>query len=90
MYGFSGNSSLLFWEPSDVTLDPMGNAYVVDTHNHRVQFLFASQSNGITIAGITGVSGLNATMLDSPTSSILDHQLNLYATKNISVEIFIC
>lgn len=76
--GLSGNTNTLFWEPSDVTLDTIGNMYVVDRHNHRVQFFPPEQANGITIAGLTSLSGSNATQLASPTALALDNQLNLY------------
>lgn len=56
----------------------MGNMYIIDRHSHRVQVFPVGQSTGVTIAGITGKSGINATLLDSPTSLVLDNQLNLY------------
>ena len=68
----------------------MGNVYVADTGNHRVQFYFAGQSNGTTIAG-TGISGTNATSLNSPWSLALDSQLNLYVadTNNHRIQKFL-
>lgn len=38
------------------------------------------ETDGITIAGIKGINGMNATLLNSPHSIKLDDQLNLYVT----------
>lgn len=76
--GSSGNSATRFWSPSDVMLDPMGNMYVVDRFNYRLQFFQVDKSNGTTIAGITGVRGINASLFYEPISMTLDSQLNLY------------
>jgi len=88
--GSLGNSSMELKNPRDVVLDSMGNVYVADTGNHRVQFYFAGQSNGTTIAG-TGISGTNATSLNSPWSLALDSQLNLYVadTNNHRIQKFL-
>jgi len=56
----------------------MGNRYVVDRSNTRVQFFLAGQTEGRTIAGVTGVGGLNSTLLTGPYGTIVDNQLNLY------------
>ena len=50
----------------DITLDSMGNVYVADTYNDRIQFFLAGQSNGTTIAGITGSAGSTPDLLDGP------------------------
>ena len=76
--GIPGNSSSLLRNPTDVTLDPMNNIYVVDRSNHRVQFFPVGQSNATTIAGKTGMVGSNATLLRNPNSITFDNQLNLY------------
>jgi sugar lactone lactonase YvrE len=76
--GTSGTTSTLLYGPTDVMLDPMGNMYVADRTNHRIQFFPFGQSNATTIAGITGISGNNSTMLYYPNSITLDNQLNLY------------
>ena len=76
--GVIGSSSTLLSFPTGVTLDPMGNMYVADAGNHRVQFYLAGQTTGTTIAGITGLSGTNSTQLYNPYSVRLDSQLNLY------------
>jgi DNA-binding beta-propeller fold protein YncE len=76
--GTAGATSTSFSSPNEVTLDPMGNIYVADRFNNRIQFFYANQSNGTTIAGISGVSGNNITTLNKPRSVRLDNQLNLY------------
>ena len=75
----------------DVTLDSMGNIYVADRDNHRIQLFLAGQSNGTTIAGVTGRPGSNSTSLYKPYSVALDTQLNLYVadTYNDRVQKFI-
>jgi len=77
---FNGISPSTLNYPTDVMLDPMGNIYVADRANHRVQFFMADQSNATTIAGKTGMVGSNATLLSSPNSITFDNQLNLYVT----------
>ncbi|CAF3716204.1 unnamed protein product [Rotaria sp. Silwood1] len=76
--GTVGNTSTLMNLPVDITFDPMGNMYVADRNNHRIQLFMVGQSDGITIAGVTGISGDNATLLNRPWSIKLDSQLNLY------------
>ena len=76
--GLSGNSSTLLNGPTAVTLDSMGNMYVTEYGNHRIQFFFAGQSNGTTIAGVTGITGTASNLLYRPYSVVLDSQLNLY------------
>jgi hypothetical protein len=78
--GVSGSSSAELNTPIDVTVDPMGNIYVADTSNYRIQFFAAGQSNGITIAGVNRTQGANATLLNTPYSVALDSQLNLYVS----------
>ncbi|CAF4825936.1 unnamed protein product [Rotaria sp. Silwood1] len=76
--GTAGNTSTLLNGVVDITFDPMGNMYVADRNNHRIQLFMVGESTGITIAGITGISGDNATLLNKPWSVRLDSQLNLY------------
>ena len=88
--GVVGNDSTSLNGPLGVSLDPMGNIYVADTANHRIQFFLSGQSVGRTIAGITGVNGTNATVLNQPRWVTLDKQLNLYVsdTYNHRVQMF--
>ncbi|CAF4193876.1 unnamed protein product [Adineta steineri] len=78
--GLGGSSSTLLYQPVGITLDPLGNIYVADSGNHRIQFFAAGQSNGTTIAGVTGSSGISQNQLNSPYWVILDSQLNLYVS----------
>lgn len=76
--GSNGTTLTRFWSPTDITLDPMGSMYVADRNNHRIQCFENGQSNATTIVGQTGISGINATLLNTPSSLTLDSQLNLY------------
>jgi len=76
--GTCGSTSTLLNSPHDMAFDPMGNLYVADRNNHRIQFFNADQLNGTTIAGITSSVDNNATTLNAPSSVKLDGQLNLY------------
>ena len=76
--GNPGTNATSLRYPTDVTLDPMGNIYVADRSNHRIQFFYNGHREGITIAGVANISGANATLLSLPWSIALDNQLNLY------------
>ena len=76
--GAPGTTPAQFSNPAEATFDPMGNLYVSDKYNHRIQFFYAGQLNATTIAGITRVNTTNATTLAGPQSVRLDSQLNLY------------
>ena len=76
--GTGGDSLTLLSGATDVTLDPMGNIYIADRRNHRIQWFEVGQSNGTTIAGITSVPGSTSTRLAEPVSLMLDNQLNLF------------
>jgi len=76
--GSSGATTTLLNYPRDVTLDSMSNIYVADANNNRIQFFIAGQSNGTTIAGVTGISGSNSTLLNTPVSLVVDSQFNVY------------
>ncbi len=78
--GTIGSTPTLLNYPADVTLDSMGNMYVADEGNQRIQFFLAGQSNGTTIAGVTGVSGSTSQLFYTPSSLALDSQLNIYVT----------
>ncbi|CAF3025807.1 unnamed protein product [Rotaria sp. Silwood2] len=87
----AGSTAIMLYYPSDVTLDSMGNIYVADTYNHRVQLFRAGQRNGTTIAGITGTVGNSPNLLYYPNSILLDKQLNLYVSDsyNHRVQMFV-
>ena len=75
---FGGNSTLLR-NPVGAKMDPMGNIYVADSSNHRIQLFMAGRSSAITIAG-TGTAGTGANQLKIPFWLVLDNQLNLYVS----------
>ena len=76
--GSSGSTSTLLCNPGKVILDAMGNVYVADTLNHRIQFFWAGQSNGSAIAGITSSPGSASTQLNLPFGLTIDAQSNIY------------
>ncbi|CAF1506180.1 unnamed protein product [Adineta ricciae] len=80
--GLPGSTSTSLNLPTGLTLDPMGNLYVADLINHRIQLFMNGQMNGTTIAGITGQSGNDSLSLNSPYTVALDNQLNLYVADN--------
>ena len=80
--GETGNSSILLNGPIGLTLDPMGNLYVADLFNHRIQLFLNDELNATTIAGSTGQLGDNDTLLNLPYAVALDNQLNLYVADN--------
>ena len=82
--GISGNDSNLFNGPMDLTLDPMGNLYVADRRNHRIQLFLTGQSSGVTIAGVVNDAGNASNLLNQPYSLTLDNQLNLYVADSLN------
>lgn len=82
--GVSGSTSTLLNGPGSVTLDVMGNMYVADTDNHRIQFFEAGQSIGRTIAGVTNVAGSLSNLLNRPYTVRIDRQWNLYVTDTLN------
>ncbi|CAF0783626.1 unnamed protein product [Adineta steineri] len=87
----AGTTSTLLYYPIGMTLDPMGNMYVADAGNHRIQFYPTNQSIASTIAGVTNSQGSNATHLYNPYGLALDSQLNLYVadTANNRIQKFV-
>ena len=76
--GVFGSSSMMLSFPTDIILDPMGNMYVADEGNQRIQFFLNSQSNGTTIAGTTGTTGSSSTLLNTPSGVAIDSSYNIY------------
>ena len=79
--GVTGSTSTTLRFPTDFMFDILGNMYVVDSLNHRIQFFSPNQFNGTTIASITGISGSNNSLLNLPFSIVLDSQLNMYVAE---------
>ncbi|CAF1506573.1 unnamed protein product [Adineta ricciae] len=82
--GLNGNTSTLLDHPTGVTYDPIGNMYVADMFNHRIQMYSIDQSNATTIVGVSGQLGTNSAMLNYPVSVAFDHQLNLYVADSLN------
>lgn len=76
--GLPGNTSLLLYWPTHVVLDSIGNMYVSDEVNQRIQFFPSGQSNGTTIAGLTGVAGNSSSLFNTPCTLAVDSQFNVY------------
>jgi len=57
--GSISSASDRFYYPQDVYADSLGNVYVTDYYNYRVQKFASGSSTGTTIAGVTG-SGSSA------------------------------
>ena len=76
--GVANSTSTTLRRVYDIILDPMGNMYAADRDNHRIQFFMSGEYVGQTIAGATGVYGINASLLNYPRCVKLDNQLNLY------------
>ena len=89
--GIASNTSTTLRGVTDMIFDPMGNMYVADRNNHRIQLFMSGEYVGQTIAGVTGVSGINASLLNNPWCVKLDNQLNLYVldTYNHRVQKFL-
>jgi sugar lactone lactonase YvrE len=62
----AGSGSDQFNQPYGVCVSKTGDIYIADEGNHRIQRWSPGASSGVTIVGITGVSGTNATMLNAP------------------------
>jgi len=76
--GVANSTSTTLRAVTDMILDPMGNMYVADRNNHRIQLFMSGEYVGQTIAGVTGEVGMNASLFSSPWCVKLDNQLNLY------------
>ena len=89
--GVANSTSTTLRRVYDMILDPMGNMYATDRDNQRIQFFMAEESIGQTIAGVTGVNGVNATLFNGPRGIKLDNQLNLYVadTDNHRIQKFL-
>lgn len=64
--------------PTSVTMDLLGNVYIADEGNQRIQFFMVGQSAGTTIAGTVNSFGSTSNLLHIPTGIVVDEQFNLY------------
>lgn len=82
--GVLGSNNLTMAYPVAGRIDPLGNLFVVDNNNHRIQLYcrFPTVSTSArTIIG-TGSSGSTATTLKYPSEIALDSDLNIYVADN--------
>ena len=88
--GTTGTSPFYLHQPSFMTVDQVGNIYVADMSNMRIQFFQPDQPNGTTIAGVTGVAGNSAQHLYNPYGIAFDKDFNLYVadTSNHRIQKF--
>ncbi len=63
--------------PVDVYVDALGNVYVADFYNYRVQKWAAGATSGTTVAGGNG-NGSNANQLTYPTGVFVDANNSVY------------
>ena len=82
--GTFGSTNELLLSPLSVTQDMMGNVYVADTDNHRIQLFRVGSRVGETIAGETGSSGDQPNRLSRPFAVVLDDRFNLYVADLIN------
>ncbi len=59
-----------------------GAIYIADTFNHRIQYWIPGATSGVTIVGITGISGTSSTLLYNPPSVVLSqNETYLYVSE---------
>ena len=76
--------------PTGVTFDSMGNMYVADSINYRIQFFSNGQLNGTTVAGLTNSFGNMPNLFYNPYAVAFDSQMNMYVadTSNHRIQKF--
>lgn len=74
-----GTSSNQFIDPSSVFVDGIGNIYVTDRSNERVQKWAPGATSGITVAGGNG-RGSAANQFNYPCATIVDGSGNIYVS----------
>ncbi|CAF0862400.1 unnamed protein product [Adineta steineri] len=76
-YTKSGSNANQLFGPSHVIIDSVGNIYVCDCVNNRIQRWVHGSSIGSTIAG-TGIAGSGSNQLNIPFGITFDSFNNLY------------
>ena len=76
--GVSGSDASHLHNPFGVYVDGSGNIYVADVYNHRIQKWAPGATSGTTVAGISGVSGSDASHLYNPAGVYVDGTGNIY------------
>jgi sugar lactone lactonase YvrE len=77
-----GSAADQFNEPSDVFVDSLGNVYVADGFNNRIQMFTAGSdtaTDGVTVAGGNG-QGSAANQLHTPDGLYVDESGNIYVS----------
>lgn len=64
--GIASSTPTLFLNPVAITFDPMGNLYVADAGNHRIQLVMYNETIGKTIAGVSTTFGKFSLLLYFP------------------------
>ena len=75
--GNGGSASNELDYPNDIALDALGNIYISDESNHRIQKWAPDATVGVTVAGGNG-KGPSASQLNEPQGITLDISGNLY------------
>jgi predicted outer membrane repeat protein len=79
--GTAGADSVSLSGPTGVFVDFLGNIYVADYNNNRVQKWAVGASYGVTVAGSpTGASGSDSSKLNGPASVWVDKNQNVYVS----------
>ncbi|CAF1311253.1 unnamed protein product [Adineta steineri] len=69
--GPGSNANQLYW-PTDVCISKKtGDLYISDFNNHQIQRWSPGATSAVTVVGVTGISGTNATLLNGPFSIAL-------------------
>jgi|GEM_PF-6212963 len=77
--GTAGSTAALLNNPIDVFRDALGNLYIADAGNNRIQKWASAASSSSTVAGSSsGTSGTTASLLNHPTSVFVDASANIY------------
>ncbi len=76
--GTKGNSLGSFYSPTNMIFDVLGNMYVADDRNYRIESFPFGELKEITVAGETDVFGQDNEHLYYSSSMAVDNQLNLY------------
>ena len=77
--GVYGQGASQLFYPGWATFDATGNLYIADASNSRVQKWSPGATSGVTVAGASsGVSGSDASHLNTPYSVYVDGSNNVY------------
>ena len=76
--GTYGNASDQLSNPQGLYVDANFAIYVADYSNHRIQQWLPNATEGMTVAGVTGVWGSNNSLLSYPRAVHGNSQRNLY------------